>query len=102
MQRHDREQRRRPSSFRPVLDRLEDRTGPSTCSVVGGTLTMRGDLGRDLFVINDDGAGAVDFWCARPEDALAIALGLIPPQEASGIHTIDVSTGFGRDHVIYL
>jgi hypothetical protein len=51
--------RRLPTSIRPQVERLEDRTCPSTVRISGAALVVQGDNADNTVQITDDGQGGV-------------------------------------------
>lgn len=80
--------------YRPRIEALEDRSVPAvTHSVIGTTLTLRGDAGRNVIVINDNGANQGANLTVTADGA--------PIVVPTFINTIDINTFNGNDQVTY-
>jgi hypothetical protein len=86
---------RRPVSFRPRLDRLEDRNLLSvSITQHGDVLVIRGDFHEDTITINDNGTGAA-------HNITVVANGTTFTSGTDPVDKIFVSTRGFADHVFY-
>jgi hypothetical protein len=75
------------------LENLEDRCCPTTLSLQGHTLLIKGDSHNDVIAVSDAGNGNVSASITSQGAAKAL--------KANGVQIIEIQTGTGNDRVDY-
>ena len=79
----------RPPAFRPAFDLMEGRDCPAvTCSLVGGALTVLGDMGANAVTVSTAAQGSVE------------VTGDGQVFDFTGVQSVRVATGDGNDQVV--